>query len=341
MRKIVLCFTVLIILAGAARAQELMTNKDVIAMKTSKVSEDVIIAKIVSGNCDFDLSTPRLAQLKEVKISDKTIKQMITSAPKKPFLSNDDIIAMKTAKISDDVLKYMIHNCPHHFDTSPDGLIKLNNAKVSKSILKEMMTMPDDTKGATPPNSGQQTDTRGADPKNATDANAIPPNKIIKYGDIATSKTFLKIYDEYIASDGSIYKKGDTIILKTPSNGRKFQYVYKVGGLTGDREYLDARYSNRALVITDIVVENAGTSIFSSRKMRMAQIVTDGVGGLLSELKIDTENALSSGEIKSTIMSEADAIEAIKRAKEKYDLGLITQQEYEKIRTDMKKYIKD
>ncbi|MGC4234226.1 MAG: hypothetical protein QM594_14700 [Niabella sp.] len=347
MRKTVLCFILLISIA-AANAQELITNKDVIAMKTSKVAEDLIVSKINTGNCDFDLTAEGLGGLKMAKLSDKTIKLMITASSEKPMLTNDDIVAMKTAKIADDIVKHLIVNSPHDFNISTDGLIKLNAAKISKSVLKDMMSNPTDIKdrgtnrNQTFSNNSARTNnsktSSSADVKQQDTSNE-PTGKVVKYEDLEKTKAFFKLYDAYVASDGSVYQKGDKIQLKSPSVGRAFQYVYEMRGLS-NKNYLDARYSNRQLEIVFIKVEDAGTDLFASKKLKMAQITTRGIGGVLSTIYIDVENAIASGEIKSKVISENEAIATIKRAKDKYELGLTTKQEYEAVVNEMKKYIK-
>lgn len=342
-----------------AFAQDLITNRDIIAMKGSKISDDLVIVKINTSTCDFDLSNQKLMELKDSKISDRVIKQMITKTSTKPEITNDDVINMKMTKLSDDVVRHMIKNCPHRFDASPGGLIKLSNAKVSSTIIKDVMNnanasdtnepAPVLTSTAKTNNTAVASKDKPAQQapasKNAEQTNkagSTTGTKVVKFGEVENAKTLLKMYDKYIASDGSTFQKGDKITLKAPSsNGRQFQYVYEERGIPAKRNYLDARYSNRQLEIAYIKVENAGTSLLlSSKKMKMAQIVTYGIGGLFSEIIIDVENAIASGEIKSNTISENEALEAIKKAKDKYELGLITKQQYDAVITEMKQYIK-
>jgi hypothetical protein len=66
---------------------------------------------------------------------------------------------------------------------------------------------------------------------------------------------------------------------------------------------------------------------------------TKGITGL-SNYTIQFENALSTGEIKGFGLSSDDALAQLKKAKDKLDLGLITQADYDKIKSDMSAYIK-
>jgi hypothetical protein len=46
------------------------------------------------------------------------------------------------------------------------------------------------------------------------------------------------------------------------------------------------------------------------------------------------------GEVKSFGMTSDEALAALKKAKDKLDLGLITQEEYEKIKSELTPFIK-
>jgi predicted Zn-dependent peptidase len=66
---------------------------------------------------------------------------------------------------------------------------------------------------------------------------------------------------------------------------------------------------------------------------------TKGVIGLLN-YTIQFENALSTGEIKGTGKTSDEALAELKKAKDKLDLGIITQEEYDKIKSDLLPFIK-
>lgn len=124
------------------KAQDVTTNQDIIAMKTSKISDDMVISKIISSKCDFDLTVQGIISLKNMKISDKILKIMFTASPPIETINNDDIISLSNAKISREIINQKIMATPHDFDVSPEGLIKLKTAKVNASIIKTMMVSP-------------------------------------------------------------------------------------------------------------------------------------------------------------------------------------------------------
>jgi hypothetical protein len=66
---------------------------------------------------------------------------------------------------------------------------------------------------------------------------------------------------------------------------------------------------------------------------------TKGITGL-SNYTVQFENALSTGEVKGFGLSSDDALAQLKKGKDKLDLGLITQEEYDKLKADLTKYIK-
>jgi hypothetical protein len=68
-------------------------------------------------------------------------------------------------------------------------------------------------------------------------------------------------------------------------------------------------------------------------------IRSKGITGL-SNYTITFENAVETGELKSFGKTSDEALAELKKAKDKLDLGLITQEDYDKIKADLVKYIK-
>jgi hypothetical protein len=153
----------------------------------------------------------------------------------------------------------------------------------------------------------------------------------IKYADLATAKR--GEYTSYVGSDGAVYKIGDRIKIGVPSSNKTFAFITEGDGLI--------------LAITNLLASASGTEteikrIYVSGNKRAGYSVsfrTKGITGL-SNYTIQFENALSTGEIKGFGLSSDDALAQLKKAKDKLDLGLITQEEYDKIKSDMSKYIK-
>jgi hypothetical protein len=68
---------VVLFVAGSVRAQEVLTNDAVVAMKKAGLSDGVIVAKIRSSQTKFDLSSTSLVNLKQAGLSDQIIEAML------------------------------------------------------------------------------------------------------------------------------------------------------------------------------------------------------------------------------------------------------------------------
>lgn len=153
----------------------------------------------------------------------------------------------------------------------------------------------------------------------------------IKHSDLATASR--GEFTSYIASDGAVYKIGDRIKIGVPSSNKTFAFITEGDGLLLPITNLTAASSGQETEIKKIWVvgnKRAGYSV---------SFRTKGITGL-SNYTIQFENALSTGEVKGFGMTSDDALAALKKAKDKLDLGLITQEEYDKIKADLVKYIK-
>jgi hypothetical protein len=139
--------------------------------------------------------------------------------------------------------------------------------------------------------------------------------------------------EAYIGSDGIIYKVGDTLKIGMPSGLRSFAFIQSIDFL-GTISFATAGFSNTEVVIKKIRI------VGQSRTGYKASFQTKATA--VSNLFIDFESALQSGELngKKGSISSADAINELKKAKEKLDLGLITQEEYDKKKAELVKFIK-
>ncbi|WP_436417635.1 hypothetical protein KCV26_15955 [Petrimonas sulfuriphila] len=143
MKKIIFGIVlVLLTTSFQVMAQDMITNQDIISMKSAKIGDDVILTKITSSQCDFDLSMSGLIDLKNAKISDNIIKQMLISSPPNETITNEDIIGMYKAKISNSIIKDKMLATNHQYDVSSNGLIDLTTAKVPKDVVKLMIEEP-------------------------------------------------------------------------------------------------------------------------------------------------------------------------------------------------------
>ena len=153
----------------------------------------------------------------------------------------------------------------------------------------------------------------------------------IKHADLATAER--GEYTSYIASDGAVYKVGDRIKIGLPSSNKTFAFITEGDGILLPITNLTAAYSGTETEIKKIFVggnKRAGYSV---------TFRTKGITGI-SNYTIQFENALSTGEVKGFGMTSDDALAELKKAKDKLDLGLITQEDYDKLKAELSKYIK-
>jgi hypothetical protein len=140
-------------------------------------------------------------------------------------------------------------------------------------------------------------------------------------------------YTSYIASDGGIYKVGERIKLGIPSSNKTFAYVFQGDGFLIPMEAIPATYSGTETEIKKIFVTGNKRSGYS------VSMRTKGITGLMN-YTILFENALATGEIKGTGLTSDEALSQLKKAKDKLDLGIITQEEFEKIKKELTPFIK-
>lgn len=153
----------------------------------------------------------------------------------------------------------------------------------------------------------------------------------IKHSDLATAVK--GEFTSYVASNGAVYKVEDRIYIGVPSSNKTFAFITEGDGLVIPITNLNASASGQETEIKKIWVvgnKRAGYSV---------SFRTKGITGL-SNYTIQFENALSIGEIKGYGKTSDEALTELKKAKDKLDLGLITQEEFEKLKVELSKYIK-
>jgi hypothetical protein len=157
--------------------------------------------------------------------------------------------------------------------------------------------------------------------------NIISFGQEINFKDLSTSSKGK--FTSYVSKDNVTYKIGDRIKIGFPSSSNKTFTFITQGG-----EHLPAFTSGREPEIEKILVlgdKRSGYCVYFS---------TDGMGGFLNYI-IQFENALSVGEVKGFGKTSDEALSELKKAKDKLDLGLITQEEFEDKKTELVKFIKD
>ncbi len=154
----------------------------------------------------------------------------------------------------------------------------------------------------------------------------------IKYTDLKTI-TERGECTSYVGSDDGVYKIGDKIKIGVPSSNKTFAFITEGDGWIMPITPLTVGSSGQETEIKSI-------SIVGNKRIGYSiAFRTKGMTGL-SNYTIQFENALSNGEVKGLGKSSDDALAELKKAKDKLDLGLITQEEYDKLKIELSKYIK-
>ena len=139
-------------------------------------------------------------------------------------------------------------------------------------------------------------------------------------------------YTEYITPDNESFKVGDTITLGKPATGIDFSCV-GISGLLGQTLVpANIRHSGSRAIIKKIVIEFNTLTIKTFKPISH----TSNFGFNITNIEI----AIAYGEVKSLVMSSTDALSRLKTEKEKLDLGVITQDQYEIKKKELMKFIK-
>jgi len=134
--------------------------------------------------------------------------------------------------------------------------------------------------------------------------------------------------EKYITLNNEEYKIGDTIILGNSFRNEQYDYIYQNAVI----EYypLTNIASNSRVVIKNIKIK--------SKLVRVN--TTKAQGFVYGLLIINFEGALLNGEIKSKKMTSDQALEELKKYKNKLDLKIISEEEYNLKKEELLKFIK-
>jgi len=134
--------------------------------------------------------------------------------------------------------------------------------------------------------------------------------------------------DIYITKNGEKFKIGDTISLGVAFRNEQFDFIQQNAGIS--YYPLPNTASNSEVVIKKIVIR-AKTVLVNTTKPQ---------GFVYGLTIINFESAVINGEVKSKLMTSDQALEELKKWKDKLDLGLITEEEYNKKKEELSKFIK-
>lgn len=139
-------------------------------------------------------------------------------------------------------------------------------------------------------------------------------------------------FSSYVSKDGTVYRVGDQITIGMPSGNNMFNFIQEGDGFM--------------TALTPLKPNGAGKT-FTIKKIYIAGMKSSGLYIMIktnpetiAPLLIKIENAVAEGEIVTSGMSSDAALAELKRCKDKLDLGLITQDEYDRKKLELSQYIK-
>jgi len=153
----------------------------------------------------------------------------------------------------------------------------------------------------------------------------------ITFEDVKSGGDIKGKYTSYIASDGFVYDVGKNIDLGIGSGNNGIFTTITCIDIMGNILPVPSNAMNRSFEIKSMRVTG------STRQGYKMNIISKGIIGTYV---IIVEDGISVGEIKSKGMTSDKAMIELKKAKDKLDLGVITQEEYDKIKIELLKYIK-
>lgn len=155
----------------------------------------------------------------------------------------------------------------------------------------------------------------------------------LHYADIENGTAKKTVYyGTYFAKNGERFDVGDKITIGKPSHLAGFMYIEQGDPILGGGLDPAERQSE------GLVVEMKYVQIYGTKGSGLYAVMRTK-GGLFG-FNIQIENAIESGEIISSVMTSDQALAEMKKAKEKLDLELITQTEYDSIKAVLIKFIK-
>jgi hypothetical protein len=166
---------------------------------------------------------------------------------------------------------------------------------------------------------------------------SIFAQKQITYNEMKTfSKGMFEAadFDSYVGADGHSYKIGDTLKLGRPSSNKTFAFIEEGTGALGALAGTPPQPTTASSSGTNSIIKR----IYVGGSKRMGfriYFVGKGVCGMCPQYYINVEEAMAVGELKSFGMSREDAIAKLKEQKDLLDLGMITKEQFEKIKTEL------
>ncbi len=133
--------------------------------------------------------------------------------------------------------------------------------------------------------------------------------------------------DAYQAENGQVFKIGDKIPIGAPSM-RNDQYLNIVRNDLGTLKRINVG-------MRGFKAEIKKFRIYGTKRTGFNVVAVTKTPDGLSNLWVEIEEAIKNGEIETTGLNREEAIAKLKESKELLDLGMISKEEYDKIKKEL------
>ena len=148
--------------------------------------------------------------------------------------------------------------------------------------------------------------------------------------DVMTKRPRGVKFTKYVDSNGNEYKIGDNLKIGNGSRDGRYNHLYAT-------YMLEQQIISPSAVGTKIIIKKI--KVYGSRRNGFKVHITSKLQGVFTYVFF-IKDCVESGEIIGNGYTSDKALVELKKAKDKLDLGLITQLEFNKLRTKLAKYIK-
>lgn len=163
--------------------------------------------------------------------------------------------------------------------------------------------------------------------------NGYAQDVVLKHSDLEYGKKKPKgKFTVYESENGTVYRLDDILTIGMPSSNKIFAFITTGDGIFTPVEKATIDASGERSKLFKIYV--GGTK----KTGYQAYFRSKGYGGI-SNYGIEVEDAIKNNELESSGLTSDQALEELKKAKSKLDLELITQDEYNKVKNELIKYI--
>ena len=138
--------------------------------------------------------------------------------------------------------------------------------------------------------------------------------------------------DVYVGKDGHSYKVKDTLKFGRPSSNKTFAFIVSRAQMMSagaPAKDVDVSISGRNTIIKKIYVNGTKRTGFKMHMIGKAECL------ICDPYEIDFEEAIATGEIQSKGMTREQAIAKLKEAKDLVDLGMMSKEDFEKLKAEL------